>query len=579
VGTRKTRNVFVHINMEIQMRKIVRLSLLIGLFFSFISNVSGSEECHATYSLDGSVHIPHVYVDVSGAAYYRVGMEPLDLYALTFKVTNVELLADEPIYQWLYQQQDNNTGLLGSQEDDYVSTYNNALAVMVFTLKNNFQKAERILFYFNSKFNDTEFYINGEPRGFYQYRNSKTGQPHTNSNRWMGDNAWLLMAIHHYKASTGSTTYDAMAEGIADLLESFQQSDGYIASGWENGDEKFNTSSHTEGNLDAYKAMLLQGRKKVAERIRNWLDFNDLDWKSGPLDLCSWRVLSLGAEYGFCLSEKEHFSNQYKRSISYNSQEVTGFVPFTPLSNNIWTEGTGQMAVSFYKAGYEQLGDMYAKELEKLLIDSVSFPNTKTLAYLALPDPKEYSWVDTSKGHVAGVTWYIFAKNRFDPFDGKTINSPPIQNPVHRIQAENYNTSGGGIRADNRGLLDEGKAIHIAGDNDSSCVNDDCSGWAEYRFNTLVSLTNASISMRYAEDMVGDHCSIFLDGNLVKLYTPEYTGTDDISGWDNYVWSESFPVEFIIEPGLHTLRIEGKDNRTNGFSIDRFHIEQSKGSE
>lgn len=478
----------------------------------------------------------------------------------------------EDVYQWLYQQQDNDTGLLSSQEDDRASTYINALTVMVFTLKNDnesLSKAERILDYFNSRCDDSEFYTENEARGFYQYRSSETGYPDTNSNRWMGDNAWLLMAIRYYKDSTGDTAYDSMADEITNLLESFQQPEGYIASGWEKGDNNFSTDGHPEGNLDAYNALLSYGKITAAEKVKQWLDFNDLDWKYGPLDLHSWRVLSLGSEYGFCLND----TDQYKRIIDYKNSEVTGFVPFTHLNNNIWSEGTGQMAVSFYKAGYKELGDKYLSELEKLLFEPAAFPGTQTVAYLALPDPDNYEWVHTDKGHVAGVCWYIFAKNRFDPFEGTITESPQIKNPICRIQAENYDTFAGGVRSDDRGGLYEGKAIHIAGDNDPACPDNDCSGWAEYSFNVFISVNNAAVSMRYTEDMEGDTCKIFLDNELIKSFIPKYTGTDDTSGWDRYLWTDSFPIEFIIEPGIHTLRVEGEDNKTYGFSIDCFHID------
>lgn len=225
-----------------------------------------------------------------------------------------------PVYRWLVQQQDNSTGLLPSQQDNNASTYNNALAAMVFILEGDHIKTKKILEFYNDK--ASEFFNNrcgnfnsscsnsdpcGEnaPCGFFQYRDSHTGIPLQNINRWMGDNAWLLMAIHHYQAATSDTSYAAMAQAIIRLLKSFQQPAGYIASGWENGDQSFNKNmGHSEGNLDAYKALLLFNEPQMAQQIKHWLDFTDLQWKNGPLDLHSWRVLSLGKEYGFCLPNK-----------------------------------------------------------------------------------------------------------------------------------------------------------------------------------------------------------------------------------------------------------------------------------
>lgn len=385
----------------------------------------------------------------------------------------------------------------------------------------------------------------------------------------MGDNAWLLLAIHHYKTSTGDTSFDEMEENIVNLLKLFQIQDtqhpscSYIVSGWENGYTIFNEQGHTEGNLDAHKALFLSGETTLAEKVKCWLDYNDLDWKNGPLDLHAWRTLSLGSSYGFAMNDTE----QYKRTINYNGKDVIGFVPFSNFGDNIWSEGTGSVTVSFYKAGYKNLGDNYVTELAKLLFVPKSFKKTKTIAYLALPGEPGYEWVDTNKGHVAGVCWYIFARKRFDPFDGLTINSFHIDNPIHMIQAENYATLAGQVRLDSAGLPYEGKAIHIGGDSGDNGDNNDYSGSVEYNFKILTPIDNATISMRYAEDVQGDICNIYLDDNLIQSIIPENTG-----GWNFYIWTDSFSIG-NLDSGIHSLKVEGIDKKTYGFTIDSFQID------
>ncbi len=498
-----------------------------------------------------------------------------------------------PIYQWLIQQQNDSTGLLPSQQDNFASTYNNALAVMIFTLKGDYAKAKIILDHFNSKagefFNDrcnsfnspcsqTDPCDENAPCGFFQYRDSRTGVPFQNVNRWIGDNAWLLMAIHHYQAKTGDTSYDPMAQVIVRLLKSLQQPDGYIASGWENGDSTFNSSGHAEGNLDAYKALSLYGEPVVAQKIKDWLDCTDLNWKKGPLDLHSWRVLSLGKEYGFSLPDTERTDDEtirYKSTITYNNSTVTGFlhIPASEyfaqcqMSDSIWAEGTGEMAVAFYKAGYKEQGDFYVGELKKLLFEPADFPGTQTISFLALPDPVCYAWVDTSKGHVAAVAWYIFAKERFDPFDGVVINSFQVANPIVKIEAENYDNSvGDGIRLDSTGKLSEGSGIHIGGDDSISGNNP---GWIEYEFNVLLPITKTTvISTRYADDVSGDTTKIYLNGILITSFD-----TVDTGGWPTYVvFTDTFSVG-TINPGLYTLKTEVVDNGTYGLTIDYFLID------
>lgn len=501
-----------------------------------------------------------------------------------------------PIYQWFIQQQNITTGLLPSQQDNFASTYNNALAVIVFTLKGDSVKAKKILDFFNNRagefFNNrcnsfnspcsqTDPCDDNNICGFFESRIASTGNPYTDTNRWIGDMAWLLMAIHHYQAKTGDASYDRMAQAIVKLLKSFQQPDGHTARGWENGDSTFNHEGHAEGNLDAYRALSLYGETVAAQKVKDWLDGTDLDWKRGPLDLHSWRVLSLGKEYGFSLPDTERMDDEsirYKSIINYKGSMVTGFLPFSAsdyftkchMSNNIWTEGTGGMAVAFYKAGYKVQGDFYVDELEKFLFKPAAFPDTQTISFLALPVPDSAQedscdkWVDTSEGHVAAVAWYIFAKERFDPFSGVVINSFQVANPIVKIETENYDNSfGNGIRLDGTGKLSEGRGLHLGGDDNMSGNN---LAWVEYKFNVLIPIA-ATAKMRYADDVGGDTTKIYLDGIPIASIATLDTGT-----WNDYVITSPFSVG-TIALSLHTLRIEVIDNGTFGLTVDYFLID------
>ena len=500
-------------------------------------------------------------------------------------------------YEWLSQQQNTTTGLLPSQQDNNASTYNNALSVMVFTLEGDNIKAKKILDFFNNQ--AIEFFGGrcssfdfacsatdpcgeNDPCGFFQFRDSLTGVPFKNTNRWIGDNAWLLMAIHHYQAATGDTSYQPMAEAIARLLMSFQQAEGYIASGWENDDQNFNKEEgHAEGNLDAYKSLMLFNKIGAAQSIKNWLDFNDLNWRKGPLDNHSWRVLSLGKEYGFSLPDAERSDDEtlrYKNTISLNTLNLNGFLPISvseyadrcKLEGNIWLEGTGQMATSFYRAGYRERGDFYVGQLESFLFEPAEVPGTLTLSFLAIADPLCHDWADPGKGHVASVAWYLFAHERFDPFAGLPVNSFQIANPIVKIEAETYLTSAssGGIRNDSNGEVSEGMAIHAGGDNTTPF---DDSGKVAYKFSTLVPVTIKTIGMRYADDVGGDRCEFFLDGNYLGSIDTANTGD-----WEDYVLSD-FPMTPIqLLPGIHLFEMKFSDGGTYGLTLDYFRFDQSE---
>lgn len=346
----------------------------------------------------------------------------------------------------------------------------------------------------------------------------------------------MLMAINYYKKSTGKSTYDSMGISIANWLVSFQNADGSIG------------NKHTEGNIDVYAALKAHGNIAEADNIKKWLDFApNQNWKNGPLDIHSWRVLSLGGNYGFCLND----TMNCQRTIVNNGKTIRGFAAAPDRSDNVWVEGTGQMAMAFYAAGYTQQGDYYLNEIKKTIIYSKE-PKVKTIPFLVLPDPID-TWADPTKGHVASVVWYIFAEKHFNPFDRKIVSAAVKQNPVLRIQAENYSSTTGEVRFDAAGSPLEGSAIHIAGDDNVSYSFADCPNAADYSFDSLESIPAAKISIRYADDVGGDTCIVYIDSQLKYTLTSADTGT-----WQDYVDSTASDIGSIAV-GSHTLQIACED--------------------
>ena len=93
-----------------------------------------------------------------------------------------------------------------------VSTYDQALAAIALTLSGETQSAERIFDFFDSK--RTSELENG-PGGFYQFR-SVDGTP--TGRRWMGDNAWLLIALKNYEEATGTDKYSTLIASLENWL-------------------------------------------------------------------------------------------------------------------------------------------------------------------------------------------------------------------------------------------------------------------------------------------------------------------------------------------------------------------------
>lgn len=315
--------------------------------------------------------------------------------------------------------------LLPSMEDDYVSTFNNALVSMAFMIKDEKERAERILdFYANAIDSNNQdlllqnFFYNGEARGFYQNMSLSTYHAGDSTDRWIGDMAWLLIAYKFYEKKYNSDKYSAIIDLIKDLFISFYKDEGnggYIQHGWRKGDFYLHEDhGHPEGNIDCYAAFKLCEEETYAGNIRIWLDSvlvgNDL-----PLDNYAWRVLAYGEGYEHLLNRPE-YDLRYRKKLEVNGIDVLGFYPYPDIDiNNIWIDGTGHMACAYLKYGDKERGYFYANQFDPLLFDKMIYgKNVKTLTY-AVNKSGGFEWIDTTRGAVSSAAWYIFAKNESNP--------------------------------------------------------------------------------------------------------------------------------------------------------------------
>lgn len=350
-----------------------------------------------------------------------------------------ELIPEDPlVLEWMKQVQDTTTPskqLLGSMEDQQLQTFNNALAAMAFILKNEKERAERILDFFAQATDRTNtdqslqnFFFNGEARGFYQFavcteedgKNIVRGEP--NSDRWMGDLFWLLLSYHYYDQAYGPGRYNEIEKLLSDLLDSWYRDDpegngGYVQHGWRRGDKQLHEDSgHHEGNIDAYAYYYLSGNKARAGQIREWLEVSLAGNNSLPLDLYTWRVLAYGKEAADLLNIPD-YDLRYRKIVSVNGRDVTGVWHGADgnIRSNIWIDGVGHMACAYYAAGNEERADFYANQMDLLLMDrEISGVMTRGIPYTVIHEGG-YDWVALDRGFLSTAAWYIFAKNRFNP--------------------------------------------------------------------------------------------------------------------------------------------------------------------
>ena len=325
------------------------------------------------------------------------------------------------ILSWFIQQQMPN-GLLGSAENgNVVSLYDNALAALVFMRFGETERAAQIFDFFDARISSE---LQNEPGGFSQFRD-RSGNP--NNHRWIGDNAWLLIALNNYKALTGKSTYDKLSEAISSWLIGLQDNDGGLFAGYANDNSLLNYKV-TEGNIDAFNAIRGYGdfHSKLLQFLYNqrWdSSINALEaWPENPpyrfaLDNFSWGYAVFPDFPESTLETAQRFRTTQTSSVT--GAEITGYC-FDEDKDVVWFEGSGQMAVAFQMAGLRDEAYELLREMEKGLVASSLHPDAAGFPYAAnmgtgYAGDLLWTGADTQIA-ISGGAWYLFAKSAFNPF-------------------------------------------------------------------------------------------------------------------------------------------------------------------
>ena len=330
----------------------------------------------------------------------------------------------DSVYLWLSQMQQPNGLLLSSGGGKYVSLYDNALAAITFSAYGDYQKAERIFDFFNSRL-DPEF--RKSPGGFGQMRTADGIPVDNRPHRWLGDNAWLLIAINNYHFLAKNDNYKNLANELSQWILSLQDLDGGLWGGFDANGTRI--SKITEGNLDAFNA--IPGFTDFHKRLLVY--FKEVRWDTTDKLLIAWGgypkyryALDLHS-WGYCvfddfptdvLSKAGRYAATQKSTVS--NQFISGYC-FDEDRDVVWLEGTGQMVVAFIKASREAEAQKYLQEMKKNLVKSSSFSGTYALPYAVNwgssygSDPL-WSGADTNPA-VSSTAWYLFGMLRFDPLE------------------------------------------------------------------------------------------------------------------------------------------------------------------
>lgn len=330
----------------------------------------------------------------------------------------------EPVYSWVCHMQQNNGLLPSSENGRYVSLYDNSLAAMAFASYGDFAKAEKIFDFFNSKLYSE---LLQAPGGFSQMR-TIDGIPTDHSpRRWLGDNAWLLIALNNYHHLAKNNKYQNLAKALSDWIVSLQDKDGGLWGGFA--PDGTHISKIAEGNIDAFNAVegYSDFHRKLLSYLKNvrWDQKNKIfiAWADNPryryaLDLFSW---------GYCIFEDfpEDMLTKADRFMTTQKSTATkvtirGYC-FDEDRDVVWLEGTGQMAVALRKAKREKEAQAFLIEMKKNFIESSKFPGTFGLPYAAnfgtsYGNDELWKGADTHPA-ISSTVWYLFGMLRFDPLE------------------------------------------------------------------------------------------------------------------------------------------------------------------
>ncbi len=362
----------------------------------------------------------------------------------TFDVDDVKWLTNNPgqpddnkIYIGLKEKQAAG-GLVRSFDtllDAY--TYDQALAAMNYTYRKDVALSKKVF--------DVYKYVHdnygGTFSGFHEDYNINSavgGYTVLNSSRVAGPNAWILLAMIHYRNVTGSTAYDTVINDVAAWLRGLQGADGAVQFGRVN--STLITLKSTEHNFDVVAAFRAYAKmsgnsayNSYADAARNWLQtqmyvpaqqrFNVGTYANGTtntdraLDAYSWAPLALSSFTNVLTTAETDFKNT--KVCDLTGLSVTGFdfsgpPNFGPDLDAVWLEGTGQMALAYYLTDNLAKGDFYLQELDKAIVNTSA--NGQGMAY-ATNNGTAYGFnMNSLNPAISSMAWYLFAKQKFNPF-------------------------------------------------------------------------------------------------------------------------------------------------------------------
>ena len=333
----------------------------------------------------------------------------------------------DSVLLWLDSMQLDNGLVETSYQSNLISLYDNALTACAFISAGQHERAARILDFFNARLNSEMLAGSG---GYFQFRNASGPQ----GNRWLGDNAWLLIAIHNYEHATGDYQFAAMRDALEAWIRGQQDIDGGVNGGTDASGAVI--GKVTEGIIDAFNAV--RGFDEFHEGVLSYLEQERWDttdqllvsWPGSnyyyALDNFSWGYCTFEGFPNRMLDDADRFLNVQLHAP--NQRYVTGYC-FDEDRDAVWLEGTAQMAVAYTKAGNSEKANSILQEVAKTRLTQAGWSGARGIPY-ATNQGTGYGggllWdgIDTQPA-TAASTWFIMACNSFDPMQVNYVKAIP----------------------------------------------------------------------------------------------------------------------------------------------------------
>lgn len=326
----------------------------------------------------------------------------------------------EGAYVWIRGQLRPSGLVSNQQEDTFSGLYVGALAAFCYIHQNDVPAAEKLFDRLDAWRKDEAHWGKElSKQGLPQAWNAETGEADLASDRWVGDNAWMLLALEYHHKKTGSERYAGLRAAIADWLVALQDpEDGGVWAGFNrNGPMKHKS---TEGNLDCYAALTM--RPEARAGVRRWL--TEKMWvpsenrfrtgssvDSTALDVVSWAVAALGPEYAKCLpyAEKHYTISAPMDALPGKTAEGFGDLPGR---QRVWFEGTGEMIVAYRVAGRHDDAARWIAAMEKVAVPA------KTVGHGWPCSSNDPAWRGAStQPFVASGAWYLMGVWNLNPMN------------------------------------------------------------------------------------------------------------------------------------------------------------------